>query len=257
MKDAGRYSILVFFLLILSGISDASELFEIQSKDVRVKTIHEPKDSSETETFYQKLQWDIGLGITTATATGLSLSTSFSYPINENIQLRASTGLVTLRGPSFAYRTEEYFNDGTGYGYEINEYVLGDYTALQSSLGLCITEPLLKVFSVSVAPYHLRLLRSTSIIADNETVRNSSYSRTGSNGESSDFVSAGGYNFGFPGITENDFGIQLGMGIAYKRFGFRMFKNIGLSDWGDDARFGTRKEKVSFNNFQFTYNIKK
>jgi hypothetical protein len=212
---------------------------------------------SNTHSLWQKLKWDVGLGLTNTKATGLSLSTSVFYPLNDFISIQASTGLVAVRGPSFGYRTEKYYNDGTGYGYEIKDYLLGDYTGLQSSLGVKITEPLLHIFSLSVAPYHLRLLRSTSIIYSDEIVRNSSYSSSGSDGESSDLVSVGGYNYGFIGIEQNDFGVQLGLGFNYRRWGFMMYKNVGIIDWGDNERFGSGRETLTFYNFQLAYLLKK
>lgn len=257
MKNTKRYSTLVFFLLLLSGMSDAGVLPDAQSRVVKVKTILGPSDSSESRSFYQKLQWNVGLGLSRTGPRGLTASTGVSFEVNKYIGVYVSAGLVSLRGPSFAYHTEHYFSDGTGYGYEINDYIIGDYLAHQLTVGLEVKEPFLNMFSVTASPYHLRLLRSNSISHFAQVSKSGSSGGGGGDDTDSDFVSIGGFNYGFPGIHQNDFGLQLGLKFRYNRLGLSASQNIGFGDWGVDSYFGSTSEKVSFTNVQFTYLIKK
>ena len=120
-----------------------------------------------------------------------------------------------------------------------------------------ITEPFTEYISISIAPYYLRLLRSTSIAHTNTTVVSNHSSTHWSNRESARFVSIGGDNFGFTGINKNDFGLQIGVGGHHKRWSFWLSQNYGFQDWGDNQRFGDYLESLSFSNFQISYLIKK
>jgi hypothetical protein len=213
---------------------------------------------SNTHSLWQKLKWDVGLGLSRSGPLGLSASTSLSFPIHKFVSIYASSGLVSLRGPSFDYHTEYYYNDGASYGYEINDYIIGDYLTHQLAVGLEIKEPFLNMFSLSVSPYYLRLLRSTSISHFSQFGKSGSGgSSGGGSGVNSNFVSIGGYNYGFPGINQNDYGVQFGLKLRYNRIGLSATQNIGFGDWGEDSYFGSVNETVSFTNVEFTYLIKK
>lgn len=255
MKNVKRY-----FVLLLSLASFASTVAEQKSIKVDDYQIIEPTDSNNNnQTFYQKLQWGMGLGITKNGPIGLSVSTSLFYPIHKNIRLKASSGLVLFRGPSFEYRTEYYFNDGSGYGYFVDDYLIGNFLAHQFSIGAVITEPVFKKFNLSFSLYQLRLLRS-SYINHTRSIRSSGESRSYSYGVHEDdvsFISPFGSNYGFSGIHKNNFGLQIGVGYQGKRIGLSASTNLGFRDWRDNSYFGSTKESSTFSNIQLTYLLKK
>ncbi len=204
-----------------------------------------------------EIDWTVSTGITMNDARGLTLNTSLRYALNDDFGVRSTLGLSSFRGPAFAYRTERYFNSGSGYGYDINEVLLSDYVGTQLVLALDYREPFFKVFNVSVGPYYMRKLSSSSLKKTNWQGNGFSSSRSGSDGSSSKTVYIGGTNYGFPSINPNDFGLQYGIGASYRRWAFHFHQNIGFIDWGDDNRFGDIKETASFSSIQLGYTILK
>jgi hypothetical protein len=215
------------------------------------------KDSSE---LYEKIQWDVRVGITKQGSVGTSLSSSLSIPVHKHLRLRLLSGLVTFRGPVFAYRTERYFNEYASYGYDIENYTIGNYLAHQLSLGLEVSIPFNENITISVAPYHLRLMRSTYITKSWESYSSRDLDLRNGGVDESESHTVGAissYNYGFQSISENDFGVQLGVGYQYKRFGLSAASNIGFTDWGDDFYFGDKRETASFFSLTMNYHIKK
>ncbi len=245
--------------MFLSVTSNASEGTQLQSVMIYIGQIIEPIDSIKSQTSCNKLQWKVGLGITKNGPMGFLASTSLSYPVTKNLGLQASSGLVAFRGPTFEYGNEHYFNDGGGYGYFVNEYLIGNYLGHQFSVGAVLAEPFIERFSLSLSMYHLRLLRS-SYVNRTESIRSSGESRSYSYGVNEDekgLISPSGFNYGFSGINRNDFGLKIGVGYQGKRLGFGASINLGLTDWGDNDYFGDTKESATFSNVQLTYLLKK
>lgn len=258
MKNQIIQTLLVVILCLGSIYSYATkEVYESSGKSA-IHSLSSDQDSNVIN-HWQKIKWDVALGVIKTKANSFSLTTSLSYPVNDFLRVQASTGLVTLRGPVFAYRTERYFNEYATYGYDIENYTVGNYLAYQLSLGLEISMPFNENIILSTAPYYLRLMRSTYITKSWE-----SYSSTdpnlrngGVDGSESKWAGAiSSFNYGFQGISINDFGLQLGLGYRFKRFGFTAQRNFGFTDWGDDSFFGDKRETMSFNSIKVSYTIK-